>query len=89
MILDLSASGLRIESRDSVLVGQSYKFMFEHRGSPVEAVAEARWCKVDRTLEIGTGEFQPIFQAGFILKGAPPDISLPASYSPENPADES
>jgi len=82
VVLDFSGSGLCIETRESIHVGQDYHFALERRGVPVEIEAQARWCKVHRTLEVGAGEFETIFRAGFMFKNPPSDLSLPASYIP-------
>ena len=85
VVLDFSSSGLCIESRESIHVGQDYHFTLEHHGLPVAVAGQARWCKVHRTIELGRGEFETIFRAGFVFKDAPPEMSLPASYLPITP----
>ncbi|MFQ5526448.1 MAG: hypothetical protein ACE5GX_09335 [Thermoanaerobaculia bacterium] len=81
VVLDFSPCGLRIESRDSIEVGKTYSFDLERHGTVTRIPGDARWCRVDRNLEIGPGEFQTIYRAGFALQDRAPIAVLPESYA--------
>ncbi len=63
-IVDLSESGLGIESPQPLEVRKRYVFRFNTRRARPEFLGEVRWCRLE---SFGSGEAAPVYRAGIAL----------------------
>ena len=63
-VVNMSLSGLALESTTGLSTGSSHSFRVTLGQKPFEIRAEVRWCRLTRTLGRGPGEVVPIYRAG-------------------------
>lgn len=63
-IVDLSESGLGIESSQPLEVGRRYAFRLKTRRARPEFLGEVRWCRLE---SFGSGQNDPVYRAGVEL----------------------
>lgn len=63
-VLNVSETGLAIETNSRPVVGKSYRFELADSKTTVAAVARVRWCVLRRTAPAEDGDVLPIYFAG-------------------------
>jgi hypothetical protein len=63
-VINMSLSGLALESSTGLRIGSRYTFRMVLREHPFTIKGEVRWCRLTRTVEKRPGEVVPIFRAG-------------------------
>jgi hypothetical protein len=63
-VLNLSLTGLALESSTGLRTGSRHAFQLELGERRFRIDAEVRWCRLTRTVGRGAGEFVPVFHAG-------------------------
>jgi hypothetical protein len=71
-LLNVSSSGLAVESRESLRIGERYEFhLVGARGRSRPLFGIVLWCRLQRT-EKGVGDdIHPVYQAGIQRVGGP------------------
>ena len=72
-VIDLSRSGISVESAERLIPGRIYPLQLEGRdGILITTSARVVWCKLTGTLENEDGEAAPVFRAGLEFQGVLP-----------------
>jgi hypothetical protein len=76
-VVDLSRSGIAIESSERVIPGRLYPLQLEGRdGLLITTSARVVWCKLTGTTEDATGDLAPLYRAGLEFQGELPGAAL-------------
>ena len=73
-LVDLSRSGLAIESLDHPAIGCTVAFALVQGRSRVDAEGTVRWCNLKRTYRTAEGDVVPVYRAGLTLAGDRPEL---------------
>lgn len=63
-VINMSLSGLALESTTGLRTGSSHSFRVALGEKPFKIDAEVRWCRLTRTVGGASGDVVPIFRAG-------------------------
>jgi len=63
-VLNMSLSGLALESTTGLRIGSRHSFRVMLGEQPFKIEGEVRWCRLTETVDKGQGEVVPIFRAG-------------------------
>jgi len=75
-VIDLSRSGIAVESAERLVPGRIYPLQLEGRdGLLITTSARVVWCKLTGTLENEDGDSAPVFRAGLEFQGVLPDAA--------------
>jgi len=80
---------MSVESRRPLRVGATYPFRVHQRGEATEVAGVVRWCKLQRMIDIGSGEYQTLYRSGIAFSATPPDSSLSVGVKPQADRDPS
>ena len=76
VVLDLSRSGIAIESAERLVPGRTYPLQLEGRdGLLITTSARVVWCKLIGTSENEDGEAAPVYRAGLEFQGVLPEAA--------------
>ena len=76
IVLDLSRSGIAVESAERLVPGRIYPLQLEGQdGLLVTTSARVVWCKFSGTAENEDGEAAPVYRAGLEFQGALPEAA--------------
>ena len=76
VVLDLSRSGIAVESAERLAPGRIYPLQLEGQdGLLITTSARVVWCKLTGTVENEDGEAAPVFRAGLEFQGALPEAA--------------
>ena len=75
-VIDLSRSGIAVESAERLVPGRVYPLQLEGRdGLIITTSARVVWCKLTGTLENEDGEAAPVYRAGLEFQGVLPEAA--------------
>ena len=63
-VLNMSLTGLAIETRTALEIGRRYDLKLSNRRETIEINVDVQWCHLVRTERTGTGDVQPVYEAG-------------------------
>lgn len=63
-VLNMSLTGMAIETSTKLAVGGSYRLRIPHRRDDVRFEARVKWCRLIRTEKSEAGDVVPVYQAG-------------------------
>lgn len=63
-VLNVSLTGMAIETRTMLKVGGNYHLKIAREGEPLRVKADVRWCHLVRTERLENGEVTPLYKAG-------------------------
>jgi hypothetical protein len=69
-LLNFSASGLAIETTQSLRVGALYTFRLGRPWMSFRVTGSVRWSRLARTRRVRSGEVTPIFVAGLAIESS-------------------
>jgi hypothetical protein len=76
VVLDLSRSGIAVESAERLVPGRTYPLQLEGRdGLLITTSARVVWCKLVGTSENEDGEAAPVYRAGLEFQGVLPEAA--------------
>jgi hypothetical protein len=76
VVLDLSRSGIAVESAERLVPGRTYPLQLEGRdGLLITTSARVVWCKLTGTSENEDGEAAPVYRAGLEFQGVLPEAA--------------
>jgi hypothetical protein len=76
VVLDLSRSGIAVESAERLVPGRTYPLQLEGRdGLLITTSARVVWCKLTGTCENEDGEAAPVYRAGLEFQGVLPEAA--------------
>ena len=76
VVLDLSRSGIAVESAERLAPGRIYPLQLEGQdGLLITTSARVVWCKFSGTVENEDGEAAPVYRAGLEFQGALPEAA--------------
>jgi len=76
VVLDLSRSGIAVESAERLVPGRIYPLQLEGQdGLLITTSARVVWCKFSGTVENEDGEAAPVYRAGLEFQGALPEAA--------------
>jgi hypothetical protein len=78
---------MSVESRRPLRVGATYPFRVHQKGEATEVSGVVRWCKLQRMIDIGSGEYQTLYRSGIAFSATAPDSSLSVGVAPQAAAD--
>lgn len=68
-VLNLSLTGLAIETPNRILVGGEYTLHLASGDVSTDVVARVQWCRMKGTRGAANGDVHPVFHAGLALAG--------------------
>jgi hypothetical protein len=66
-VLNLSLTGIAIETRDQILVGGEYSLRLTCGALNADVTGRVQWCKMKGTRGAANGDIHPVFHAGLAL----------------------
>ncbi len=63
-VLNMSLTGLAIESRKALEIGKKYDLKLHNGRETIDINVDVQWCHLVRTERTGTSEVRPVYQAG-------------------------
>jgi len=67
-VVDMSASGMGLESREAIKVSVENLFTLASGSTRAQILGEVRWCKLAGTKPLPNGEVAPLYRAGIVFR---------------------
>lgn len=68
-ILNLSLTGMAVETGTSMRVGRTYSLTLRHGSESLRLAGEVAWCQLRRTRKTHGGDTAPVYEAGIHFEG--------------------
>ena len=63
-VLNLSPTGMAIETHQNLRIGAQYHFLLDRQGKPLRIEGRVLWCRLNATVTGDDGDVTPVYQAG-------------------------
>ncbi len=63
-VINLSATGMAIETHQSLRIGSQYYFLLDRKGRAMRLEGRVLWCRLKATVTDGSGDVTPVYRAG-------------------------